>query len=137
NPQGSDAGHPGYGAVHAPFALSVRFRTALVPTPSWQNVTVKLGGLGMRLGGFGFHELPHPPSSEDLAVAWKPYVATCIDAFGPARCMFESNFPVDEISCGYDVLWNAFKRLAAGGSADEKDDLFWRTASRVYRISAA
>lgn len=103
---------------------------------SCQNVTVKLGGLGMRLGGFGFHELPRPPSSDDLAAAWKPYVETCIDAFGPARCMFESNFPVDEISCGYDVLWNAFKRLAAGGSADEKDDLFWRTASRVYRISA-
>ncbi|OYX11902.1 MAG: hypothetical protein B7Z15_10940, partial [Rhizobiales bacterium 32-66-8] len=38
NPQGSDAGHPGYGAVHAPFALSVRFRTALVPTPNWGRI---------------------------------------------------------------------------------------------------
>ncbi|MGF7172987.1 amidohydrolase family protein [Azospirillum doebereinerae] len=98
------------------------------------NVSVKLGGLAMRLGGFGFHERPVPPSSEDLAAAWRPYVETCIEAFGPDRAMFESNFPVDQLSCGYAVLWNGFKRLASGASDSEKAALFSRTAARVYGI---
>ncbi|HEY4249940.1 MAG TPA: amidohydrolase family protein, partial [Roseomonas sp.] len=84
--------------------------------------------------GFDFHEKADPPSSESLAAAWQPYVETCIDAFGAARCMFESNFPVDKGMCGYGVLWNTFKRLAAGYSPAEKRALFSGTAARVYRI---
>ena len=84
--------------------------------------------------GFGFHEAPRPPSSLQLATAWRPYVEACIDAFGAGRCMFESNFPVDQLSCSYLVLWNAFKRIAAGCSAQEKASLFSDTASRVYRL---
>ncbi len=100
-----------------------------------ENVYVKLGGLGMPLAGFGFHLRDKPPGSQELADAWRPYIETCIAAFGPARCMFESNFPVDQASCSYPVLWNAFKRLAQGCSASEKADLFSRTAAKVYRLS--
>ncbi len=100
------------------------------------NVTVKIGGLGMTMFGFGFEARERPPSSEELAQAWRPYMETCIEAFGTKRCMFESNFPVDKGYCSYPVLWNAFKRLAAGCSADEKDDLFRGTAASVYRIGA-
>lgn len=99
------------------------------------NVTVKLGGLAMRLGGFDFHERPAAPGSQVLADAWKPYIDHCIEAFGPERAMFESNFPVDQLSCSYAVLWNAFKRLASGYSADEKAALFSRTAARVYGLA--
>ena len=98
------------------------------------NVMVKVGGLGMRLPGFGFEDEAIAPSSETLAAAWKPRMHTCIEAFGAARCMFESNFPVDKGSYGYAVGWNAFKRLAAGASAEEKADLFWRSATRFYRL---
>jgi L-fuconolactonase len=113
--------------------------------PQWQrsiralaqcpNVHVKLGGLGMKICGFEFHKRAAPPSSEDLAAQWRPYVETCIAAFGAERCMFESNFPVDKVSCSYAVLWNAFKRLAAGASAAEKAALFCDTAMRFYRLS--
>ena len=99
------------------------------------NVYVKLGGLGMRICGFQFHHRERPPSSRDLADAWRPYVETCIEAFGPSRCMFESNFPVDKISAPYQVYWNAFKRLAKGASADEKAALFRGTAKDFYRLS--
>lgn len=99
------------------------------------NVTVKVGGLGMTTYGFGFEHLGVPPLSETLANTWRPYVETCIDAFGPDRCMFESNFPVDKQSCSYVTLWNAFKRLTAGASADEKKALFSGTAARVYRLA--
>jgi len=98
------------------------------------NACVKLGGLGMRMGGFGFHEQPEPPSSEALAAAWRPYVETCIAAFGASRCMFESNFPVDKGSYGYPVFWNACKLLAKGASKTEKADLFAGTAARFYRL---
>ena len=99
------------------------------------NVHVKLGGLGMRMFGFDVHEGELPPSSEQLAAAWRPYIETCITAFGADRAMFESNFPVDKGSYGYGVFWNACKRLAQGGSAAEKASLFHGTASRVYRLS--
>ncbi len=101
------------------------------------NVYVKLGGLGMRVFGFGMGvgDREAPPSSEELAAAWRPYIETCIEAFGPQRCMFESNFPVDKGSCGYAVAWNAFKRLASGASAQDKTDLFSATAMRAYKIS--
>jgi predicted TIM-barrel fold metal-dependent hydrolase len=98
------------------------------------NVYVKLGGLGMRLGGFAFHEQPEPPSSEKLAETWRPYIETCIGAFGASRCMFESNFPVDKGSYSYPVFWNACKLLAKGASATEKADLFAGTAARFYRL---
>ena len=98
------------------------------------NVTVKLGGLGMRIGPIQHFKLPDPPTSTQVADAWRPWIEHCIEAFGPARGMFESNFPVDKTSAGYAVLWNAFKRLAAGASASEKADLFADTARRVYRL---
>ena len=98
------------------------------------NVCVKLGGLGMRLFGFDVHAGELPPSSEQLAQAWQPYIETCITAFGTNRAMFESNFPVDKGSGSYHVFWNAFKRLAGGASADEKTALFSGTASKFYRL---
>lgn len=98
------------------------------------NLVVKLGGLGMRINGFGFEEGADPPSSEALAAAWKPYMETCIEAFGAERCMFESNFPVDKGSYGYAVCWNTFKRLAASASPAEKTALFSGTATRFYRL---
>ena len=102
-----------------------------------QNVVVKLGGLAMAFCNFpSFLAEPRAPSTQ-LADEWRPYIETCIEAFGPDRCMFESNFPVDMGSCDYVTLWNAFKRIAANASADEKTALFSGTASRVYRLSVA
>jgi predicted TIM-barrel fold metal-dependent hydrolase len=98
------------------------------------NVHIKLGGLGMRMFGFDLHTRELPPSSEELATAWRPYIETCIAAFGPERAMFESNFPVDKGSCSYHGLWNAFKRIAGGCSAAEKQALFARTATQFYRL---
>ncbi|MEJ0018539.1 MAG: amidohydrolase family protein [Acetobacteraceae bacterium] len=98
------------------------------------NVTIKLGGMAMRINGFDFHRQEDPPASETLAAAWKPYVETCIAAFGASRCMFESNFPVDKGSYAYAPFWNACKILARGASAAEKTDLFSGTAARFYRL---
>jgi len=98
------------------------------------NVHVKLGGLGMRMFGFAVHTQELPPSSEELAALWRPYIETCIAAFGPQRAMFESNFPVDKGMCSYTALWNAFKRIAAGCSAAEKTALYSGAATNAYRL---
>ncbi len=98
------------------------------------NVVVKLGGLAMRLLGYDFHERAMPPSSEEAAAAWRPYIETCIEAFGPDRAMFESNFPPDKGQCSYQVIFNAFKRIAAQYSEAEKTALFSKTATDFYRL---
>ena len=98
------------------------------------NVWVKLGGMAQAVNGFGWPADALPPSSERLAQVWLPYFETCIEAFSPARCMFESNFPVDKEACSYGVFWNTCKRIAAGYGAGEKADLFHATASRAYRL---
>jgi pimeloyl-ACP methyl ester carboxylesterase/predicted TIM-barrel fold metal-dependent hydrolase len=110
------------------------WRAAIRDLAGCPNVAVKVGGMGMRINGFGFEQAPEPPSSEALAGAWRPYVETCLEAFGPSRCMFESNFPVDKGSYPYAAYWNACKRLTSSASAGEKADLFRDTAARFYRL---
>jgi predicted TIM-barrel fold metal-dependent hydrolase len=112
------------------------WRKNIVELAKCPNVNMKLGGLGMVTVGFDFHERDVPPSSEDLAAAWRQYIEPCIEAFGVDRCMFESNFPPDKQSGGYTELWNAFKRITVAASASEKKALYSGTAARVYRITA-
>jgi predicted TIM-barrel fold metal-dependent hydrolase len=100
------------------------------------NVVAKLGGLVMPINGFGFHRNERPATSDEIVAATGPYHRHALECFGPDRCMFESNFPVDKQSCSYAVLWNAFKKLAAGCSASEKAALFHDTAARTYRLTA-
>ena len=99
------------------------------------NVTVKLGGLLMNLANFDFTTASAPPDSMQLAKLWKPYIEPCIELFGPQRCMVSSNFPVDKAGFGYGTVWNMFKHITAGCSADEKRLLFSETAKRVYRLT--
>lgn len=99
------------------------------------NLSVKVGGLGMTYCGWDFHLRDVPPTSEELAAAWRPYVETTIELFGPKRCMMESNFPVDKESTSYCVLWNALKRITANFSQSEKLQLYRDTAARVYRLA--
>jgi L-fuconolactonase len=98
------------------------------------NVWVKIGGLGMKICGFGFEDLAQPPSSAFLARHWQPWIEVCVEIFGTRRCMFESNSPVDRGSYSYSVGWNAFKRIVSSASVAEKDDLFWKTAADFYNL---
>lgn len=99
-----------------------------------ENVVAKLGGLAMPDNGFGWNAADRPPTSDEFMAAQAPYYLHTIEAFGPERCMFESNFPVDRFSLSYRTVWNAFKKMTAGFSADERDAMFRGTARRVYRL---
>lgn len=99
------------------------------------NVFMKLGGLGQPRVGFGWERASKPPGSEELARAYAPYYLHCIEHFGPERCLFESNFPVERASCSYQVLWNTYKLIAAGMSSTEKAMLFHDNAARIYKLA--
>ena len=98
------------------------------------NVYAKLGGLAMIDNGFGWDAQSRPPTSDEFVAAQRRYYEHAIDCFGPERCMFESNFPVDRLSISYPVLWNGLKKIAAQYSADEQDAMFYGTAAKVYKV---
>ncbi len=112
------------------------WRQGLAAVAACPNVILKLGGVGQHRYGFDWHERSQPIGSEELAAALSPFMHYCIEQFGPERCMFESNFPVDKVSYSYTVVYNAFKRLSAAYSATERAALFHDTAARVYRLSS-
>ena len=100
------------------------------------NIVMKLGGLGQSRYGFDWQERREPVGSEELAGSLYPFMSHCIEQFGPDRCMFESNFPVDKVSYSYNVVYNAFKRLSKEYSASERAAMFHDVAARVYGIEA-
>lgn len=110
------------------------WRPAMADVASCPNVVLKVGGIGMSRYGAGFETWERPPTSDQLLEVWGDDLRWCIDTWGPDRCMFESNFPVDAESCGYVVLWNAFKKVSTGYGASERADLFAGTARRVYKL---
>ena len=113
------------------------WRAGMTNLAKQPNVTVKLGALPIRLPGASTAAKDTPPSSEEVAAAWHPWLQTSIELFGADRCMFESNFPVQKRWCSWQVVWNAFKRLAGNASATEKAALFAGTAARVYGVPLA
>ena len=98
------------------------------------NVVVKVGGIGMVVYGTGWETRERPPTSDEVVDYWGDALNTTIDLFGPDRCMFESNFPVDKLTVSYRVLWNAFKKVSASRPAADREQLFRGTAERVYRV---
>jgi L-fuconolactonase len=113
------------------------WRRGLAAVAACPNVNLKLGGIGMPRLGFDWHGRAKPIGSEELAASMAPLMTYCIEQFGPKRCMFESNFPVDKVSFSHHVLFNAFKRFSKGYSTAERAALFHDTAARAYRISDA
>jgi predicted TIM-barrel fold metal-dependent hydrolase len=132
-------GHVGGVLGYGPYAgrrdeVFAAWKASVTELAKCPNVTMKLGGMMMRAALFDYKAAERPPSSEELAGWWRPYMDTCIELFGADRCMFESNFPVEKMGIGWVGLWNAFKRIAAGASTDEKLALFSGTARRKYRL---
>ena len=114
--------------------VMANWRRGIAAVAECPNVVMKLGGIGMPRTGFDWYTRQKPIGSKELAEAMVPWMTYCIEQFGPDRCMFESNFPVDKVSYSYNVLYNAFKRLSKGYSATERAAMFHDTAARVYRI---
>lgn len=129
----SPIGHSSYAGkdaeVHAVWLAGIKDLSAC------PNVSIKLGGLLMSLGNFDFTTAARPPTSEELATLWRPWIEPCIELLGAGRCMASSNFPVDRAGITYGALWNMFKRIAAGCSDVDKQLILAGSAKRIYRLS--
>jgi predicted TIM-barrel fold metal-dependent hydrolase len=110
------------------------WKAGITELANYPNVVMKLGGMTMRLAAYDYRTESVPPTSATMAEHWRPYMEACIELFGARRCMFESNFPVEKMGISWVPLWNAFKRITAGASAEEKGALFSGTARRTYRL---
>ncbi|MCF8486396.1 MAG: amidohydrolase family protein [Rhodobacteraceae bacterium] len=110
------------------------WRAGLARLAALPNTKIKIGGFGLSVTGYDYATRALPPHSKVLAADWRAWVNTCLDLFGPKRAMFESNFPVDKGQFSYRTLWNAFKRLAAELTEQERADLFWRSAAQSYDL---
>lgn len=132
--------HSGSPVLHASYAgrdaeVHAQWLAGIKELAKYPNVSVKMGGLLYCLGNFNFKTAAAPPSSEQLAELWRPYIEPCIELFGAERCMASSNFPVDGAGMAYGTLWNTFKRITAGCSLDEKRLIYRDTAKHIYRLS--
>jgi predicted TIM-barrel fold metal-dependent hydrolase len=111
------------------------WRRGMVAAASCPNIVLKLGGIGMdSLYDTDWSKRERPPTSDEVVARWSDDIRFCIDTFGPLRCMFESNYPVDSEGIGYTVLWNAFQKIAASYSDSEQDAMFAGTAIQTYRL---
>jgi L-fuconolactonase len=111
------------------------WRRNLAQLADCPNVSIKIGGILGRLAAYDYLTVERPEPSAALAAVLRRYVLTCIDLFGPSRCMFESNYPVDAMAASYRLLWNTYKRITSEFSADEKTALYSGTARKVYRLA--
>lgn len=116
-------------------ATLARWRALMADVALCPNVVLKVGGIGMPMYGAGWHKRPSPPGPEEIATVWGGPVRWCVEQFGSARCMFESNFPVDKVSMGYAVLWDSFDVMTDDLTTGERADLFHDTAVRAYRLT--
>jgi L-fuconolactonase len=116
--------------------IHASWRLKLQELARCSNVVVKLGGIGMPTYGSGYEHRDAPPTSDQIVADWGADMRFIIDTFGADRCMFESNFPVDKVSFSYRAMWNAYKKLSAAYSADDRAQLFAGTARRIYRVGA-
>jgi len=132
NHLGGPLGTGRYAGHQAEVYAQLRFGLAAVA--KFDNVVLKVGGIGMTRFGVNWDQNELPPTSDDVVARWQDTVGFAIETFGPSRCLFESNFPVDGETVGYATLWNAFKKMSVSYSASERADLFAGTARRVYQL---
>ena len=128
NHLGGPVGYDGPGSEPA------GWRTGLGALADCPNVVVKLGGVASLVTGYDAAPRPVPPSSETFVAERGALFAHAIACFGPERCMFESNFPVDSTSISYGTLWNAYKRIAAKYDAPAQEQMLLGTARAVYGL---
>ncbi len=98
-----------------------QFKQGLRTLAAEPNVTVKISGLGM---------FDRQWTTESI----RPLVLETLEAFGPDRSMFASNFPVDKLFSSYAAIWTAFDAITAELPEADRAKLFHGTARRVYRL---
>lgn len=100
-----------------------QYKAGLRKLAAEPNVAVKISGIGMLDPGWTVESM-------------RPIVLETLEAFGPARAMFASNFPVDKLHADFPAVWRAFATIVAELTASEQAGLFRDNARHIYRIPA-
>jgi L-fuconolactonase len=100
-----------------PWATDLR-RLAALP-----NTVAKLSGLVTEADW-------HQWKRADL----RPYAQVALDAFGPSRLMFGSDWPVCTLAASYPAVLAAARDLTAGLTLAEREAVFAGTATSVYGL---
>lgn len=114
--------------------IFAKWKDDIAEVAACPNVHAKLGGMAMPDNGFGWNTREKPPSSDEFVEAQAKWYHHAIACFGPERCMFESNFPVDRLSISYRTLWNGLKKIAADYPEAAQAAMFSGTARKVYKL---
>ncbi len=114
--------------------IFAKWKDDIAEVAACPNVHAKIGGMAMPDNGFGWNGWEKPPSSDDFVEAQAPWYHHAIKVFGPERCMFESNFPVDRLSLSYRTLWNGLKKIAKDYPDAAQAAMFSGTARKVYKL---
>jgi len=115
-------------------AIFAKWKDDIAEVAACPNMHAKLGGMAMPDNGFGWNTREKPPSSDEFVEVQAPWYHHAINCFGPERCMFESNFPVDRLSISYRTLWNGLKKIAADYPEAAQAAMFSGTARKVYKL---
>ncbi|MBU2532545.1 MAG: amidohydrolase family protein [Alphaproteobacteria bacterium] len=99
----------------------VHWREAIALASTAPGVTMKISGIGIA---------GKPWTLGDQ----KPVIEALIEAFGPRRCMFASNFPVDGLVGSFAQIYDGFRAATAGCTRDERLAMFHDNAVRIYRL---
>ncbi len=100
------------------------WKTAMAGLATCPNVAVKISGIGV-------------PGRKWTAENNREVVLTTIDLFGPLRCMFASNFPVDRLCGSFDEIFSGFRAITKDFSPSEQRALFHDNAIRIYGMDGA
>ena len=112
--------HAGLPSDRSPEGLA-SWRAAMARLVEVPQIRVKISGLGLSGGGWD------PATNRDI-------IRATIDLFGPTRCMFASNFPVDGLCATYHTIWSEFDQATEDLTPDERASLFHATAIDTYRL---
>lgn len=113
--------HTGLPSDRSPEGIAA-WKKAMAGLAACANVAVKISGIGV-------------PGQKWTAENNREVVLTTIDLFGPQRCMFASNFPVDSLCGSFDEIFSGFRRIVAGFAAGEQRALFHDNAIRLYGMT--
>jgi L-fuconolactonase len=114
--------------------IFAKWKDDIAAVAACPNVYAKLGGMAMPDNGYGWNSREKPPTSDEFVEAQAKWYHHTIRAFGPERCMFESNFPVDRLSISYRNLWNGLKKIAQDYPDAARAAMFSGTARKVYKL---
>ncbi|MET7972395.1 amidohydrolase family protein [Streptomyces mirabilis] len=124
------AGHPGLTFVLDHLGKPPIATGALNPWATVVRALAELPNTVCKLSGM-VTEADHAKWTVD---GLRPYADTVLDAFGPGRLMFGSDWPVCTLAASYGQVVDAAEELAGGLGAEERAEVFGGTATRVYRL---